>query len=163
MHQEIGAVLTDTAYPFVIFTLNAHSFAFPAVQVREILPRQDIVPVPQTHYSFIEGVIHVRGRILPLMDLRKRFGLPARDEPSNRIVLVRLPKALIGFVVDSVQEVTMIPIQAIQQTFDGITRDVDKKVLHGVARVGNSLVLLPDLGVLLAPEEHALLAGKKPW
>lgn len=148
----------ENTHPFVTFTLKKNLFALSAMQVREILRMQEIVPVPQSVFSFIEGVIHVRNRILPIVDLRKRLGFEIKNETSNRIMVVRLPKALIGFVVDSVKEVVRISSGAIHEILESERQELDAKLLSGIARVGQNLILLPNLSALLKPDEHDRLA-----
>ena len=144
--------------PFVIFTLKEHLFGIYAMQVREILRVSELTSLPQA-FSFMEGMLNLRGRILPVLDLRKRFKLPADHQPSNRIMVVRLPKALLGLLVDSVKEVVKIRLDTIQKTVETGIQDLNFQGLSGIAHLGKDLIFLPDLTSLLKAEEQEQLAA----
>ena len=143
---------------FVIFTLTEHLFGVHAMQVREILRVPEITPLPQA-FSFIEGVVNVRDRFLPVIDLRKRFQLPVENKASNRMIIVRLPKALVGLRVDSVKEVIGISASMIQKPVESEIKGLDLHGLSGIARAGKDLIFLPDFTSILKAEEQDQLAA----
>ena len=144
--------------PFVIFTLKDHLFGIHAMQVREIMRTPEMTSLPQT-FSFMEGMINLRGRILPVLDLRKRFQLPAQKQASNRVIIVRLPKVLLGLMVDSVKEVVKISPGKIQKTMETGVQGLNLQTLAGVATLGGNMVFFPDLISLLKTEEQDQLAA----
>ena len=88
----------------VVFDLSTEAYGVDIGAVREIIRLQDITRVPRTP-EFVEGVINLRGKVIPVVDLRKRFGLPAEDESKeNRIVVVDIGAQDIGVIVDAVTE-----------------------------------------------------------
>ena len=142
----------------VVFTLANESFALPVVQVREILRLQEMTPLPKAP-AFMAGVINLRGRVLAVIDLRKRFELePASRSDEARIVIVRLPKALVGLIVDSVEEVLALPREAIQATPEVSSAHVGRQCLSGIAQVGTRLVLLLNTTAVFSEEEAEQLA-----
>lgn len=119
---------------FVVFQLAGESYGVNILQVREIIRMQEITEIPQT-LDYIKGVINLRGRITPVIDLRKRFGLPAAEYTSStRIVVVQMMDQLIGIIVDAVTEVLPVPADAIEPPSRIIT-GVDSKYIKGIAKL----------------------------
>ena len=143
---------------FVIFTLKDSLFGIHAMQVREILRVPEITPLPQ-FFSLMEGVVNVRGRVIPVLDLRKRFRLPAENTVSSRLLMIRLPKVLVGLIVDSVKEVIGISVAAIQKPVETEIKGLNLCGLSGIARVGTDLIFLPDFTSILKVEEQDQLAA----
>ena len=142
----------------VVFTLANECFALPVVQVREILRLQEMTPLPKAP-AFMAGVINLRGRVLAVIDLRKRFELePASRSDEARIVIVRLPKALVGFIVDSVEEVLDLPREAIQVAPEVSSAHIGRRYLSGIAQVETRLVLLLNATAVFSEEEAEQLA-----
>lgn len=98
----------------VTFRLNGETFALPILDVREIITPLPITPVPQAP-RFVEGVINLHGAIVPVVNLRRRFGLPAAIERSDERLIVANagPQGLIALQVDEVREVETLPPDSI--------------------------------------------------
>jgi len=97
----------------VTFKLGAEEFALDILGVQEINRRVEITKVPKTP-EFVEGVINLRGKIVPVLDLRKRFGLMGREFTGQaRIIVVNIDTRVLGLMVDSVSEVLWIPSHTI--------------------------------------------------
>ena len=143
---------------FIIFTLKGSSFGIHAMQVREILRVPEIIPLPQA-FSFMEGVVNVRDRVLPVIDLRKRFQMEADNKASNRLLIIRLPKVLVGLIVDSVKEVIDISLSTIQKPVETEIEGLGLHGISGIARAGKDLILLPDITSILRVEEQDQLAA----
>jgi purine-binding chemotaxis protein CheW len=93
----------------VVFDLAGEKYGADINAVREIVRMQSITSIPQAPHA-IEGVINLRGKVNPVMDLRKRFGLPVSEETKDsRIVVVDIGEQDIGLIVDAVAEVNRIP------------------------------------------------------
>ena len=131
------------------FCLGGESYGIPVLKVREIIRLVSITPVPQMP-DCIRGVINLRGKIVPVMDLRARFGLDPRDHTEQTcivVALVKLPsgtEALMGLVVDAVEEVILIAPQDIEPTPDfGVAVDTD--FIPGMAKVKGVVKALLDI------------------
>jgi purine-binding chemotaxis protein CheW len=137
----------------VIFKLGDEEFGVDILQVREIERLgQGITRVPKSPI-FVEGVINLRGEIVPIVDLRKRFGLTVLAiGHDSRVVIVEVSNNQIGMMVDRVVEVLRIPVSAIEMA-PSITKGVEAYFLSGVAKIGERLIILLDLERALSAEE----------
>ena len=104
--------------------------------------------------EFVEGVINLRGKVIPVVDLRKRFGLPAEEESKeNRIVVVDIGAQDIGVIVDAVTEVLRIATESVEPPASVITT-ADSEYLLGIAKLDSRLIILLDLEQVLTEAEH---------
>ena len=142
----------DELKQLVIFKLAEEEFGVDILQVSEIEKLdQGITRVPKAPV-FVEGVINLRGEIIPIIDLRKRFNLPAREIGyDSRVIIVEVSGNRIGMMVDSVMEVTRISSTAIEKA-PAITKGVDSYYLSGVAKIDDRLIILLDLDKALSAE-----------
>jgi len=140
----------------VVFQLAGEYYAVDIHQVREIIRVPDITRVPRTP-DFVEGVINLRGSVIPIIDLRKRFGMEASEGgDEQRIVVVELDDKTLGVIVDAVTEVLRIDGAAIEPPSPYIV-SVDTQYMTGIARVDERLIIMLDVGrVLSAGERDAL-------
>lgn len=136
----------------VLFTLGDECYAVDIGDIWEINTMQKITWVPRVP-SFIEGVINLRGEIIPIMDLRKRLGLPTRTpDRSTRIMVTETAHNRVGLIVDSVREVLKLPGALIKPATElGIL--IDEEFVRGVAQKDEQLVVLIDLKRLLDEDE----------
>ena len=127
-------------------------------KIQEIIRMQPITTVPNGP-AFFEGVTNLRGRVIPVMDLRARFGL-ATDGTGHRarIVVAELGCHTVGLIVDAVSEVLRVPADAVEPPSSLVTT-ADSAYLRGVAKLGERLVLLLDLSRLLSSDEQGTLAA----
>lgn len=140
----------------VVFELGAESYGLQIDVVREIITLQPVTRVPQTP-EFVEGVINLRGRVIPVMDLRKRLGLAEADRGRmTRIMVVEGEGGTVGMVVDAVSEVLTVAGDQIEPPSPYVGMDIDH--VRGVAKVGERLVILLDLGRLLSEDTLAATA-----
>ena len=130
------------------FRIGRETFGLPIALVREIVRVPEITSVPNAP-EYIEGVINLRGRIIPVVDMRKRFGeevtLPSK---KNRIVVVELEARLIGLLVNSASEVLRIPPSEIQAPQD-VFQEGELNYITGVGKLKGRLVILLDLNRIL--------------
>ena len=127
----------------VVFDLSTEAYGVDIGAVREIIRLQDITRVPRTP-EFVEGVINLRGKVIPVVDLRKRFGLPAEEESKeNRIVVVDIGAQDIGVIVDAVTEVLRIATESVEPPASVITT-ADSEYLLGIAKLDSRLIILLD-------------------
>ncbi len=140
----------------IVFNLGDEEFAADIEQVREIIRRGTITPIPNSP-DFIKGVTNVRGEITVVIDLKARFFLPLKKEvESKHIVITEQEKNLYGLMVDEVSEVLRIPEKEIKSTPEIVTR-IDRAYMSGVIILENRLIILIDLGQVLSEEELSKL------
>ena len=141
----------------VIFDLAAESYGVDINAVQGIIRMQTITRVPRTP-EFVEGVINLRGEVIPVVDLRKRFGLTATEETKDsRIVVVYIGGQQVGMVVDAVTEVLRISADSIEPPSSVIT-SADSAYLMGIAKLDDRLITLLDLEQALSEVEKSMLA-----
>jgi purine-binding chemotaxis protein CheW len=130
------------------FRIGRETFGLPISMVREIVRVPEITSVPNAP-DYIEGVINLRGRIIPIVDLRKRFGekVAGRDK-KNRIVVVELEKRAIGLIVNSASEVLRIPPSEIEAPHN-VFQEGELNYITGVGKFKGRLVILLDLNRIL--------------
>lgn len=117
---------------------------------------QLITAVPHAP-SFVEGVTNLRGAVLPVIDLRKRFNLPPEETTKNsRIIHIVIDNVRVGMIVDAVSEVLRVPEEAIEPT-PPIVTTVDSAFITGIAKLEGRLVILLDLGKVLSLNEQEKL------
>ncbi|MFW5750431.1 MAG: chemotaxis protein CheW [Planctomycetota bacterium] len=140
----------------VSFRLGAEEYAIEITTVKEIILVEGITAVPQMP-DYVEGVINLRGNVIPVLDLRRRFALDAAPfDEQTRIVVVRLGARIIGLIVDAVSQVMRIPRGDIQDppaTIAGLAGEH----LVGIARLAERMVLLLDIEQVLGPAERSAL------
>jgi purine-binding chemotaxis protein CheW len=118
---------------------------------------QEITEIPHAPESVV-GVINLRGRVIPVIDLRKRFGLPdAVHTKDTRIVVVHLEGNLIGVIVDAVSQVLRIPADIVEPP-SPVLAGVDSRYLRGIAKLDDRLVILLDLDFVLSRREQEAIS-----
>ncbi len=138
----------------VTFLLEGVEFGLDIDQVQEITPRSEVTPVPGSP-SFVLGVINLRGMIIPVLDARLRFHLPATEPtPRTRIMVINLAGQPTGLQVDSVAEVVRLEDFQLRDT-PPLVAGVRSEYLAGMVMAGNRLITLIDLGKLLDSAEFA--------
>lgn len=145
------------------FRLGDDLYAADIMRIREIIRPQKLSGLPRA-LSFVEGVINLRGAVIPVVDLRKRFGLPHRqDITSARLLIVMVTGQLLGLVVDEVTEVITIPVNDIKPPPQGVT-GIGACYLIGVCLAKESLVMLLNLDDILTAHETNELGsfGREP-
>lgn len=144
----------------VAFQLGEESYGVDIAQVQEIIRMQPVTKVPGAP-TFVEGVINLRGRVIPVLDLRKRFNLPARrDTKDTRIVVVEVPPHTVGMIVDAVDEVLRINEEKVEPPSPFIA-SIDTEYLKGVGKLEGKLLILLDLAKVLSKEEKNALEDLK--
>jgi purine-binding chemotaxis protein CheW len=141
----------------VVFELNNESYGVDVKQVQSIIPMPEIVAVPGAP-TFIEGVVNLRGAVIPVVDLRNRFNLsPPPNGRKAVIVIAELDALQVGLIVDKVTEVTKIAETAIEPPSPLLT-SVDTAYLRGIGKFDEErLVILLDLSKVFSLEEQQTL------
>ncbi len=144
----------------VVFNLAEEHYGVDITAVEGIIKMQPITVVPRAP-AFVEGVINLRGSVLPVIDLGKRFGLPAEKETKEtRIVVVEVMGTNVGMVVDAVSEVLRVSDEDIEPPSPVVTT-VDSAFITGIAKVDERLIILLDLAKVFSTEEQADLQSLK--
>jgi len=149
---------TTAQLQLVSFTVGDELFAVDILSVQEINRMMSLTKVPQS-IDGIEGVINLRGRIIPVLDLRVQFGLvPSELSEESRIIVVEVQGNTIGFIVDSVQQVLLIDRSIIEPT-PQMTTSIDSSYVDGMAKLDDDLLILLNLDNLLSPEALSKLSS----
>lgn len=148
-------VASSLAGKYLTVVLENEAYGIGVLKVREIIRMQKITPVPQMP-MFVKGVINLRGRVIPVVDLRVKFGVKAEFAERTCIVVVqvKLPTeqtVQMGLIVDSVEEVVTLQAGEIEPTPEFGTR-VDTTYLLGMAKVKGAVKTLLDIDRVVAPE-----------
>jgi len=151
---------TEDRMQLVSFILDKEEYGVEVLKVREIIRMPSITRVPNTPH-YVEGVINLRGKVIPIISLRKRFSLELTDNDSRtRIMVMDMTNELTGFIVDSVAEVIRIDATEIQPAPPVVAGSVDQEYLSGVINRDDRLLVLLDLERLFSQEEQQLFTGK---
>lgn len=136
----------------VSFRIGREVFGVPIAMVQEIVRVPEVTPVPDMP-PFIKGVINLRGKIVPVIDLGRRLKLEAMpSSKSSRILILEVEKRVIGLLVDAVTEIIRIPPESVEPPPE-IVSSIAAEYLIGVGKLPNKLVILLDLRNILKPEE----------
>jgi len=164
--REKKGVVAEAMTQIVTFQVGREEFGLDIGVITEALRPLRITPLPHMP-RFIEGVINLRGMIIPVVDLRKRFGLTdiQSDPRKSRMIITRGAlrgggggsEDLLGLVVDSVHEVLMLPARQIEAAPEAATGD-RADFIAGVAKVTDRLVIVLDIGRILSGAERAEMA-----
>jgi len=142
----------DKDIQVVGFRIGSETFGLPIAIVREIVRVPEITAVPNAP-DYIEGVINLRGKIISVVDLRKRFGEKnIQSHKKNRIVVVELGERSVGLLVNSASEVLRIPPSEIEAPND-LFQDGEVDYVTGVAKLKGRLVILLDLNKVIRRSE----------
>ncbi len=145
---------------YLTFSLDCEEYGIGILKVKEIIGMIRITPIPQTP-GFVKGVVNLRGKVIPVVDLRLRFGMEATDYTERTCIIVveidaREGFLQIGIVVDSVTEVLNIRSADIEDTPQfGVSLNTD--YILGVAKTGGGVKILLDIDRVLTRDELVLL------
>jgi purine-binding chemotaxis protein CheW len=143
------------------FRIGTETFAVPIALVREIVRVPQITVVPEAPAG-VEGVINLRGKIIPVLDLRKRFGQTVVSaHKRNRILVTEAGGKLAGLIVDAASEVLKIPLSEIENTLYGFD-DGQLNCLTGMGKLNGRLILLLDVSKLLKNSSQFSVPSSQP-
>jgi len=140
---------------YVIFRIDGQDFGIEIEYVYEINRLKEVVinPVPKT-FEYVEGIINLRGEVVPVLDLRKKLGLPVEEMGrETRILIVRIDNKTIGLIVDMVLSVVNINEKDITSTPDEI-RDKNTRFFSGIAQSNKRMTFLLNINEVLNSEEE---------
>lgn len=140
----------------IVFQLQDEEYAVPVNQIGSIERQQPITRVPQT-LPYVKGVINLRGVVIPIIDLRLRFGMEETDFDANkRIIIAQINEMEVGLIVDVANDVIDIPEELIEPAPE-VIGTVNADYIEGVAKVDNRLLILLDLQKVLSFQDIDVL------
>lgn len=146
-----GSASAGPLLQLVSFRIGDEEFGLDILRVQEIIRTQQLTRVPNLP-SYIDGVINLRGKVIPVIALRRRLGLDSvGPDKRTRIVVVDVHNQTLGFVVDSVSEVLRINSETVEPT--PRLGKIEREYIAGVGKLDSRLLLLLDLERLMDPEE----------
>ncbi|MCC7499631.1 MAG: purine-binding chemotaxis protein CheW [Bryobacterales bacterium] len=151
-----SAQIDARAGKYLVFQLGREEFGIQVLKVREIMGVQDITAVPQTP-AHVKGVINLRGKVIPVVDLRLKFGLPELEYTERTCIIVVQVAAgtsslLMGIVVDGVAEVLNLAAEDVEDTPD-FGEGVEMPFLLGMAKIKGKVKILLDIDQVLTSLE----------
>ena len=140
----------------VTFRLGNEEFSLDILRVQEIIRHMELTRVPRTP-EFVDGVINLRGRVIPVLDLRKRFGLPTGERTNEtRIIVVDVDSRTVGLKVDAVSEVLRLPADTVEPA-PAIVTGAESDYIKGVGKLDGRFLILLDVEKILTRTERDAL------
>lgn len=154
--------LDQRAGKYLTFGLGNEEFAIQVLRLREIMCIQEITAVPQTP-AYVKGVLNLRGKVIPVVDLRLKFGLPEIEyTPRTSIIVVQIEspaaKLMVGILVDGVSEVLTFEAADIEDTPD-FGNGVETPYILGMAKIKNKVKILLDISRVFSAQEAQRLGS----
>lgn len=155
-HVE-GRTAMSKTIQLVGFKVGREFFGVPITSVKEIIRMPEITPVPDT-VDFVEGVINLRGRIVPVIDMRKRLGLPLDESVKedqrkmSRVLILELGGKIVGLIVDAASEILKLSEEAVEPPPE-LVSSIGAEYVTGVGKLSDKLIVLLDLTRLLSIED----------
>lgn len=156
-HSTVAEAQT---HKYLTFKLGDESYGLDILRVQEIIGMMPVTRVPRTP-AFVRGVINLRGRVIPVVDLRLKFEAPsAVDTELTCIVVVQLAgqATVMGVVVDEVSEVLDLAVDQIEETPD-FGAGVEAEFVRGIGKVEGHVIMLLDIALVLSGEELSVVKG----
>ena len=151
INKSIESSRNEEVKQYVTFLVGQETNGVSVIKVQSINEMIEITHVPKAQ-SFIKGVINLRGAVIPVIDMRKKFNLPAKEYDSFTVILiVEVKGRLIGMIADAVSDVVSFPVSDIKTNINFSAR-VDTSAIEGVGMAGESLIILLDVDTFLNSE-----------
>ena len=152
-HSSVHHQLASETVQVVSFRLGSEEYGVHIGQVQEIIRMVEITHVPRAPH-FMEGVINLRGQLIPIIDLRTRFGMPRIEATKDtRIIVTEIGTKRVGIVVDGVSEVLNIPLENVEPA-PAMVSGVDTEYIQGVGKVDERLIIMLDLTMVISGDER---------
>lgn len=133
----------------VSFKIGEEEFGVDILKVQEINRMMVVTRVPDAP-EFVVGVVNLRGKVIPVVDLRKRFGMEKKEpDKHTRIIVMELEEKLVGFIVDAVSEVLRIP-RSVTEPPPSITTDINVDYITAIGKLNDRLITLLDIERILS-------------
>ncbi len=145
----------------VVFDLANERYGVDIGTVREIIRMQEITHVPNSP-DYVDGVTNLRGKVIPVVNLRRLFGLePGEETNDTRVVVIEIEGEDIGVRVDAVAEVLKIAESSVEQETSAVVTTMDSDYMQGIANPGQGLIILLDLAKALSVDDIAAQRASK--
>lgn len=145
---------------FLTFGIEKETYAIDLLNVMEIIRLIQITPIPET-FNFIKGIINLRGKIIPVMDVRMRFNIPEKAyEDRTCIIVVSIKGLEMGLIVDHVTEVLEIP-ESQTDAMPSVSKSASQRFVRGIGKTDGGVKIILDLDKLLFDEEMEALKNTK--
>lgn len=155
--EMAGGCMAD-CNQFLTFTIEEEEYGIDILRVQEIKGFSRVRPIPNAPH-YVKGVMNLRGTVVPVLDLRARFGMTASEyNQFTVIIVVSVAEKVVGLVVDAVSDVLSIASGQIEETPE-LAGDVDTTFFHGMGKVGEKLILLLNIDRLVLGEVLQATAG----
>ncbi|GAB1342761.1 chemotaxis protein CheW [Gemmatimonas sp.] len=154
-HNAVATLTASRAGKYLTFFLAGEEYGLEILKVSEIIGLQPITRVPRMP-EFVRGVINLRGKVIPITDLRMKFGMGAEDSEDSCIIVVQMRGIQTGIVVDRVSEVVAITEGDIEDA-PSFGAGIRTEFLLGIGKAGGRVKLLLDIDKVLATTEIAAL------
>ena len=158
MAETAGSAKGVEGGKFLTFQLQKEEYGLEILKVREIMGLMDITSVPQTP-NHVRGVINLRGQVIPVIDLRLKFGMAeGKDDKRTCIIVMDVKGLMMGIVVDTVSEVMDIDGKCIEQA-PSFGTELDTDYILGMGKVNNGVKILLDIEKVLTAEDLLAVEG----
>ena len=159
--NDKDSVYSERSVKLVTFELAKEMYGIDIMQSQEIIKMQPMTPIPNS-LDFVEGVINLRGKVIPIINLKKRFQLMSTDRSDSGIIIVKLQDTTIGITIDKIAKVIDIPADHILPP-PSVVAGIGREYISGVARdKDEKLIILLDIDKLLSFEEKQELEAATP-
>ena len=160
-NQAAARAIVDKGGKYLTFTLADEDYGIEILKVKEIIGMMPITTVPQTP-EYLKGVINLRGKVIPVVDLRLKFGMPSQDYTERTCIIVveiasESGSTMMGIVVDSVSEVVHIKNEDIEET-PKFGSKLDTEYILGMAKSEGRVKILMDIDRVLTVQELSMAA-----
>ena len=137
---------------FLTFVLDGEEYGIEILRVREIIGMMEVTPVPQSQLH-LKGIINLRGRVIPIFDLRLIFGMSEKEHDNETcIIIVDVDKNWVGVIVDTVSEVMDVNKKDVEFGSD-LERKVNTEYIYGISKVKNNIKILVDIDKIFKDKE----------
>ncbi len=156
MAEKVSQKQVDDLEQMVTFNLGQEEFGVNILQVQEINRMVEITQVPQTE-QYVEGIINLRGKVIPIIDLRKKFCMAEKEYDNHtRIVVVDVSSEVVGLVVDGVSEVLRVQADTLEDApklVSGESSYSGAEYIRSIAKLQDRLLIYLDLGKIISTSE----------
>ena len=160
LSQETTASVVERGGKYLTFVLANEEYGLEILKVREIMGLMDITDVPRTP-DYVKGVINLRGKVIPVMDLRLKFGLEGMEQTKETcIIVVEVNEVQVGLIVDMVSEVLDIPSNDIEDA-PSFGTNVDTEFILGIGKAKEKVIMLLDITQVIAGDDLQTLKDVK--
>ncbi len=157
--EESGGNVSERQ--MVVFTLSGEEFGVDINEVNSIIKMTPITKIPNSQ-DYLEGVINLRGRIIVVVDLAKKLGLPSKErDKDTRIIIIETKETMVGMIVDHSREAIRISEDQIEPAPPLIVQKIDADFLEGVGVIGERLLIILDLAKVLSVEDMNSIKGSQ--